>query len=461
MEFIGRNQELRALLEQYTSGRSSFVPIYGRRRVGKSELIVRFMRGRPGIYHVGKRVPAGLQIKGFLEVAAVALNEPWLAQLSGVGWRDALTAVSDRWQRPEPMVLALDEFQWMVEASPELPSVLQELWDRRWKPSESVFLVLCGSYVGFMEREVLGKKSPLFGRRTAQIQLRPFGYREAALFHPAYSTLDAARAYFVCGGVPAYLEHFAEDRSIEVNIRRAILREFGPLFREADFLLREELRDVERYYAVLTALAHGSATASEISRQTEIDNRSLDYYVRQLSELGYVARKYPLTERSPVRRHVRYELADPLLRFWFRFVLPNLSFLAHLGPERVFVERVRPQLDAWWGGCFERLCREALSDLYYREGVSASFDVGEYWDPRTQIDLVGLRSDGWTDLGECRFGRVRSLSRLIAELDEKVARYPNHRNATIGRRVFTRHRVQDGRRLPGVRFHCLDDLYAE
>lgn len=96
-------------------------------------------------------------------------------------------------------MLVLDEFQWTVEASPELPSVLQHLWDRRWKDGNDVMLVLCGSYVGFMEREVLGKKSPLFGRRTAQIFLQPFGYEEAARFHPACSLVDRAKIYFLCG----------------------------------------------------------------------------------------------------------------------------------------------------------------------------------------------------------------------------------------------------------------------
>jgi AAA+ ATPase superfamily predicted ATPase len=105
--------------------------------------------------------------------------------------------VVDRWKGPAKLSLVLDEFQWMVEASPELPSVLQELWDRRWRDSGRLLLVLCGSYVGFMEREVLGERSPLFGRRTAQIHLKPFPFREARLFHPTWSLADAARAYAI------------------------------------------------------------------------------------------------------------------------------------------------------------------------------------------------------------------------------------------------------------------------
>src|SRR5690606_26779237 len=146
--------------------------------------------------------------------------------------------LTDRFPADRKFVLALDEFQWMAQASPELPSVLQELWDLRWKRSGKVVLILCGSFIGFMEREVLGKKSPLFGRRTAQIHLKPLSHLEAAEFHPGWSLAERARTYFVCGGVPLYLEMFAEARSFEQNVELAILDEHSPLAREPDFLLR-------------------------------------------------------------------------------------------------------------------------------------------------------------------------------------------------------------------------------
>ena len=152
---------------------SAFIPIYGRRRIGKSELILHFLRGKQAVYHVGKIAPAGLQLRELLEEAARALGEPLLAQLAVTDWRAALEAIVSR--AKGKVAIVLDEFQWSAGASPELPSVLQELWDRKWKKSGQVVLVLCGSFVGFMEREVLGHKSPLFGRRTAQIHLQPFG----------------------------------------------------------------------------------------------------------------------------------------------------------------------------------------------------------------------------------------------------------------------------------------------
>jgi len=458
--FVGRERELGLLEEAAQAPTSALIPIYGRRRVGKSELILRFLGDHPGLYYLGKQAPAELQRREFLGVAARALGQPLLARVQAASWMEAFETVLDGWSGPGKLVLALDEFQWLCAASPEIPSVLQELWDRRLRDRDEALLILCGSHVGFMEREVLGSRSPLFGRRTAQIPLQPFGYAEARRFHPGYSVTDAARAYFVCGGVPLYLRAFDPARSVEQNIVATLLDEYAPLYREPDFLLREELRELRSYHAILTTLAVGSLPAKEIAARTGIESRRLQYYLKQLQELRYVRRRYPLTGRPPAARHVRYVLDDPLLRFWFRFVFPHTSFLAQMGPERCFEQRIRPELDAYWGSCFEALCREALPALYEREGVSAAFEVGEYWDKAVQIDLVGHRDDGWTDLGECKWGSVRSRPALEAELQAKVERYPNPRNATIGRRLF----VRDERAVPetpgeGVRWHHLAELY--
>jgi len=462
-QFIGRERPLQVLEEAWGASRSGFIPIYGRRRVGKSELILHFLHGKRALYYLGKKAPGGLQIREFLEMAAAVLDEPLLASFPARGWGDALDAVLERGLGGGKMVLVFDEFQWIVEASPELPSLLQERWDRKWQHSGDVLLILCGSYVGFMEREVLGRRSPLFGRRTAQIHLRPFDYREAALFHPRYSLVDRARTYFVCGGTPYYLQAFSEDRSFETNLAAQLFDEHAILFHEPDFLLREELRDVESYYAVLLAIAGGYTAAPEIARVSGIAPGSLPYYSKQLVELGYLARRFPLISGSPNPRQVRYDLDDPLLRFWFRFVFPEQSQVRRMGPEKAFRQLVRPHLDAYFGHCFERLCREALPRLYEREGVTAAFEIGEFWSKDVQVDVVGLRDDGRIDLGECKWGTVRSAAALERDLDEKASRYPNPRNATLGRRIFTRgprpRRLSTAKNLSEIRWHTLEDLY--
>ncbi|MFO0761159.1 MAG: ATP-binding protein [Byssovorax sp.] len=455
-DFIGRARERAALEDLYRKGASAFVPIYGRRRVGKTELIRHFVSGKPHVYFVGKRAPAALQIQELLETAAESLGQPLLATATREHWKKALLSITDQWKGPGKLVLALDEFQWMAEQSPELTSVLQECWDRRWRDAGNVMLILCGSYVGFMEREVLGKASPLFGRRTAQIKLLPFGYREAALFHPGYSLVDKARTYFICGGIPQYLRCFRPDRSVEENIAQTMLDPIGPLYNEPDFLLREELREVERYATILMSLARGPKGMTELAKETGL-GRGVHYHLQQLVDLGYLGRRFPLTGKKPSRQAIRYALEDPLLRFWFHFVYPRRSLLADDTPERSLEARIKPGLDAYFGKCFERLCREALPGLYRRRGVSAAVEAGEFWNKEAQIDVVAIRDDGWTDLGECRWGQVASARALLEELRAKVAAFPNQRGATTGLLLFTRAKLRSA--VPATCF-SLADLYA-
>ena len=456
--FVGRERELGALAEAYRGAAAPFVPIYGRRRVGKSELILRFMEGKPGLYHVGKLAPAPLQLRELLEDAARLLDDPIIADLPTSDWRRALDTIVDRWRGDARLVIALDEYQWTAQAAPELSSVLQELWDRKWRRSGKVMLIICGSFVGFMEREVLGQRSPLYGRRTAQIRLAPFGYREAAAFHPSWSRVDQASAYFLCGGIPLYLRAFDPHRSIRTNVEATLLAEHTPLFGEADYLLREELRDVERYHAVLWAIAGGNHTIATIARAGSLPERGLSYWLDQLVALGYVGRRHPLTEGRPRARDVQFHLEDPLLRFWFRYVFPHRSFIQQRGPQAAWTELIAPTFASYQGDGFERLCREALPDLYAREGVTAAYQVGQYWDRRAQIDVVGRRADGRVDLGECKWAPVRSARSLTTELDAKVAAYPNPRNDTVIRRYFVR--ARPARLTEDGRWHDLDDLYG-
>ena len=459
--FLGRDEEMDILEEAYDSPKSQFYPIYGRRRVGKTQLILEFASRHPSIYFLGKEGAEDIQIQEFVKVAAVAFQQP-LLEVAAAGitdWRTALSSVMSARPKGKKTILVLDEFQWITASSPILPSLLQELWDQEWKRSGDVFVILCGSYMGFMEREVLGEKSPLFGRRTGQILLQPFDYQEAALFHPSLSTQDHAETYFLCGGIPYYLEFFDPKRSIAQNIQQNFLSKSGPLYREPDFLLREELREVENYYAVLMSIASGSATSTEIAKKTGIPYRSIYYYLQNLIDLRYVRRRFPLTSRKPAARMVRFAINDPLLRFWFRFVYPNGSLITSMGPQQSYEQLIRPELPAYFGLCFEEMCKEALSPVYLDEKMNSPFRVGEFWSKEAQIDLVGLREDRRIDIGECKWGTVRSYKKIVTELLEKISRFPNPENYTIQPRIFLRKKPARAKVPEGFIVHTLEDLY--
>jgi len=458
--FIGRKNELAALERAYAQPRAALIPVYGRRRVGKTQLILQFCLSKPHIYYAATQGTRAFQIRTFLRAAAEGLGRSWLAQSAVEDWQEALKlAVGAASERRAPrLVLVLDEFQWLCETAPELPSILQQLWDQYWQRDEGLMLILCGSYVGFMERAVLGSKSPLFGRRTGQIVLEPFGYQEAAEFHPRWSLEDRARAYFVCGGIPAYLRALSPSESLPQNLIASFLAVDAPLSREPDFLLREELREVGTYSTIIEAIAEGKATHKAIAACAGIASNHLPYFLKHLVELGYVERRLPLVPGHASRKLTRYAISDPLLRFWFRFIAPNLSFVRAGPPQRAFETLIQPSLEGFCGQGFERLCREALPGLYRAEGVPGKFAVGEFWSPEAQIDVVGLRADGWTDLGECKWGQTEGLEAMLRELSAKAVHYPLQ-GATLQKRLFTRRALKS---LPpaGVRLHDLKDLYA-
>lgn len=455
--FVGRRAELAALERHYAAPRAGLVPVYGRRRVGKTELLLHFAARKPTVYFTASDKLRTPQIVDFMRAAAEWLGTPHLAEAAPATWDAALKLVVGSAPAGRKLLLVLDEFQWLCASSPELPSVLQRLWDLEWQRGNRLLLVLCGSFIGFMEREVLGARSPLHGRRTAAIRLEPFGFREAAGFHSRWSREEQARAYFVCGGIPAYLRRFDPARSVAQNIADEFFAVDAFFQREPDFLLREELAEVKQAASVLEATARGRHAQSEIARAIGLSTAALAPHLRNLVALGYLERVFPLVPGRPPRTSVLYRVADPLLRFWFRFVEPHWSSLRRFTPERAFEQIVAPQWDAYCGESFERLCREALPLLYAAEKVAGKFEVGEFWDRDAQIDVVGVRSDGWLDFGECKWHGRPALAAVRRELAVRAAHYPQQ-GRTVRERVFLRARP---RTVPdGVTVHDLAALYA-
>jgi hypothetical protein len=455
-DFVGRRSELKVLEQRYASTRSEMVPVYGRRRVGKTELLLRFASGKPTVLFIASDKLRTPQIADFLRAASEWLAAPHLAESAPATWEAALRLVIATAPKQHKFLLVLDEFQWLCQSSPELPSVLQRLWDLEWQRGNSLMLILCGSLIGFMEREVLGARSPLHGRRTADLRLEPFTFGEAAAFHPNWSIEEQTRAYFVCGGVPAYLKQFEHGRSVAQNIAREFFEIDGFFQREPDLLLREELAEVKQAASVLEAVALGRRAQSDIARAVGLTASALAPHLKTLVSLGYLERVFPLSSKRPTRTSVVYRIADPLLRFWFRFVEPHWATLRRYSPERAFEQIVAPQWEAFCGEGFERLCREALPLLYVKEGVSGHFDVGEYWDRAAQIDVVGLRADGWVDLGECRWqGRV-GVAQAARELAVRAMHFPAG-SRTVRQILFVRKKSKPD--LHGTIVHDLAALY--
>ena len=343
--FIGRERELSVLAELAGSGKPELFVLYGRRRVGKTELLQRLCAERRSVYFLAAQVRERDNLRGFRDALKEGLGgDPLVEGIEFPDWSTALGFAAER-AGGERLIIVLDEFPYLCDSSKGLPSQVQQFWDTRGKRS-SLMLVLCGSQVSFMEKEVLAERSPLFGRRTGQRRLEPLAPTDAIAFFPSWSVRDRLLAFAILGGMPAYLRRFEDARGLRENVLREILRPEGYLFDEVSFLLRTELSSPATYNSLLAAVARGAERVGDIALAVGVDSTTANKYLSVLRELGLVEREIPITDPDPLRsRRGRYRIADRYLTFYYRYLQPNLS-LVHAGRgERVYTDFIEPDLD--------------------------------------------------------------------------------------------------------------------
>lgn len=451
--FINRETELDVLKRALGASSPSLFVVYGRRRVGKSALLRRVCRDRRHVYFTADLGSRHDHLASFSACLARGLDEPEWASAVLPGWEEALRVCLERARR-EHLVLVLDEFQHLVAADPSLASVIQRLWDTEI-PSSRLSIVLCGSYVSFMEREILGVRNPLYGRRTGQLLLRPLSFRDAGSFFPDWQADDRMTATGILGGVPAYLQRFDPELDVETNVRRAILDLGAPLLDEPRFLMMEELREPQLYFSLCRAIGHGHGRPNEIAQAAGLRGRgSLSPYLASLRAMHFVERRVPVTERNPERtRRGLYRLSDPFLRFWFRFVLPNRTALEAGDTELVWQRKIEPNLAQHVGMAFEDAARETLLVRNRRGDLPAVYDrIGGWWRSRDEIDVMAVADDGPMLLAECKWSSRPVGMNVLRDLEAKipaVAADLGRRPSRVDMALFSRSGFTSG-----LRQHC-------
>ena len=305
-------------------------------------------------------------------------------------------------------------------------------------------LVLCGSSVGTMESEVLGHESPLYGRRTGQVDLQPFSFRQAREVI-GYGLEAAVQSFAVTGGPPMYLTLFDYDQSLAENIRTRILSPMAVLYNEPEFLLRTELRNPARYMSILEAIATGHTTPNDIAGATGVGSGPLSKYLQTLRRLRLIDRSVPVTASAKQSKRSRYRVADEFLRFWFRFVEPNRSSIEE-APEIVYEGTIEPNLADHVAPTFEDICQEAVWEAIRRDELGPYSEVGRWWYGEDEIDIVGLAPD--TDrvlLAECKWTTEPVGHALVSQLRAKAERVrwgPEDRKEEFA--LFSKSRFVDG-----------------
>lgn len=429
--FFNRHSELDALRAHLTTGRAELLVVYGRRRVGKTELLRTAFGESDHLYFVAD---LGADVDQRRRLAAqihTRFPSRALAEPTPPSWElifEHLFGVASG----RRLVVVLDEFPYLCISHRALPSVLQRLWDERGRHS-NICLVLCGSYVSFMEREVLAHKSPLYGRRTGQLLVEPLSFGSLREFFPKYEAIDRVRVHAVLGGIPAYLVQFSDAVSLETNLQAAVLGPTAPLREEVRFILTEELRNPKQYLSVLEAISFGRARLNEIVQHTTLDRGPVSKYLAVLQELRIVEREVPVTEPAPPKsRKGHYRIGDPFFRFWFRFVNAHRSELADRGPSHVLKTHILPHLDPFIGQAFEYTCREILRDRVLTGRLAVEYDrLGRHWDPTMEVDLVAMRGRAPVLMGECKWSRKPVGEDILTGLRGKAARLCGSRSTPL------------------------------
>jgi AAA+ ATPase superfamily predicted ATPase len=340
-------------------------------------------------------------------------------------WTEALEFFAER-ATGHRCVLVFDEFPYAAERNRSLPSALQAVIDHKLKET-GTFVILCGSNQGFMESEVLGSKSPLYGRRTAQIRLLPLGYREAARMLPGLEAQEAFRYYACFGGVPYYLSLVDTSRSLRENVARLYFDQAGFLYDEPLGLLRQELSEPAAYNSILRAVAGGANRQARISDATGIPATSLPKYLATLCSLGMLRKAVPFGESVQTSRRGIYRIDDACYAFWYRFVMPRVSDI-EAGLGEVAVRSIpEQQFDDYCGHRFEGVCAEWMSEKARARALPiAATSVGSWWGTnpevheQTDIDVLAAdRSAKELILGECKYRESFDETAAIEDLKAK------------------------------------------
>ena len=403
--FVGRKRELAKLEDMYQSDQFEFAVVYGRRRIGKTTLINKFCENKKVIYFVGIESTEKENLES-LSKAVFEATMPGMQMPAFESFEQLFEYVAKQ-TAEQRLIFVIDEYPYLAESSPKVSSILQAAIDKTLK-NRKLFLILCGSSMSFMEHQVLGYKSPLYGRRTAQFKVLPFTFFETRRMLENYSNEDQAVFYGVTGGIPEYLARINPARTLDENIISLFFDASGRLFEEPSNLLKQELRDPAVYNAIISSIAEGSSRLNEISTKVGIATSACSNYLTSLIELGLVKKEVPVTEKSSSRKTI-YLLEDQMFRFWYKFVAPNLNNIVAEHGHIVYEKNVKSYIDDFMGFVFELICTDYMNLKLGQDSLPFFYSqIGRWWgnNPekkrQEEIDILAYHQKQ-AIFGECKW----------------------------------------------------------
>jgi len=403
--FIGREKELALLETLHTSDKFEYLVLYGRRRVGKTSLLKEFSKDHPVIFYSAQAKNDSLNLSDFSKALQMHFSGSFFGTFSD--WSAAFTYLTSQLS-DKRTTLIIDEFPFIAEVNQTIKSMLQHVIDHDWK-KKNLMLILCGSSVSFMETEVMGAKSPLYGRSTSNLELTSFDYLASASFFPHYTNEEKLLSYGILGGIPCYLEAFSDKSTIAQNISRSILRMGSFLKDETQNLLKMELREPAVYNSIFEAIATGSSRLNDIAQKIHEAPTKCSKYIKTLKDMKLIHKLTPCGEKDSSKKTI-YQIEDNFFLFWYHFIFPNKSYYELLGDDGSALE-IHEQLSPYMGHVFEKICAQYLIRLAKQRRLPfVPHTIGRWWgsDPRTRkeddIDILALDKSGQSAIFcECKY----------------------------------------------------------
>lgn len=455
--FISREQELQFFENKYNTPGGQLIVLYGRRRVGKTEVLRKFSENKPHIFYSCRELSDRKQLAAFSE-RILKSGSPAAKYVTAFrDWEEAFKGVLDVPSGGSKRLLIIDEFPYMCKADPSIPSVLQILWDESFK-NEDIMIVLCGSAMSFIEKKILSEKNPLYGRTTGVYKMHELPFEAAIRFFPNYSDEDKFLAYAILGGIPHYLQQFDPVLSLHENVIKNILTKGCVLYSEVEFLIRQELREPALYNTLIEAIALGNTQLNNIYNKTQIEKSKISVYLKNLIELQIIEREFSILSSSKEQATSTrglYRITDNFFRFWFHFVFSNLSDLETGDAEGVLTYAILPEINKFVSPVFETVCREFIRRKNHKGDLSfRAAKLGRWWgklnktvftesgnsklisvDSEIDILAIDAKSKNYL-LGECKFRNAETDTDDLNRLKEKV--FFAKRGATVEFALFSK-----------------------
>ncbi|NIM13341.1 MAG: AAA family ATPase [Candidatus Aminicenantes bacterium] len=399
--FVNRESELAVLQREYAREGASFTVIYGRRRVGKTALIGEYIKDKPAVYFYVTERNLKEQLKQITRQIVEYTGKDYLKNVEFSDFEQLFEFLSEH-IRERKLAFVLDEYQNFAELDKSFSSMLMKVWDLKLK-FQNIHLILCGSVISMMYSETLSYSSPLYGRRTSNIHLKPLSFHHIEDFVKNASKIHRMNIYASFGTVPKYLELYDNGKAFLENIRDNILDKNSYLYQEVKFLLKEEISEPTTYFNILEAISDGETKIGKIGSRLNVHSSYLTRYMRKLADLDIVAKEVPITEKAPSKSKLgKYKIKDQFIKFWFYYVYRNYSYLEIGNVDYVLDEIKRTFNENFVSSAFEDYVKELLTHNPLEFLGFRPRKIGRWWNNSEEIDLVAI-GDNSAAFIECKW----------------------------------------------------------